>query len=147
MVHLKPVDETNYEACSNLMCTKEQCAFTNSPGWALLQAAYESYKDRVKLMAIYDGKLVIGMIRLDYTESDCYMFTDLLIDKKYQGKGFAQSALAQVFDIFRADAKHSKIKIKVAENNHAAVHIYKKFGFSFIENNKDSLSIMECRLI
>ena len=42
MLSFHPVNEGNFEACSNLKCTEEQRQFTNSPVWPLLQSAYTS---------------------------------------------------------------------------------------------------------
>lgn len=81
MVCLCCVDESNLEACSNLSCTQEQCQFTNSPVWSLLQTAYTPLGAHCKLYAIQDGGVVVGMVRLDFTlHNDCYMFTNLIID-------------------------------------------------------------------
>ncbi len=148
MITLKKVDETSYEACSELMCKKEQCAFTNSPAWTMIQAAYAPFRNDVSLQAILSGDTVVGMVRLDYTEEDCYMFTNLLIDQDYQRQGFAYSAVTQIISLFAADGRHDTIKIHVAEDNKAAIALYQKAGFVFTrELVNDGLCCMEYALM
>ncbi|MDU6855389.1 MAG: GNAT family N-acetyltransferase [Zhenhengia sp.] len=148
MVKLSDINENNYEACSGLMCTQEQCEFTNSPIWSLLQAAYASFKDKSKLYCISDDNRVVGMIRLDFSVyDDYYMFTNLIIDKSYQRKGIATQAVRLALDIFREEKKFEVVRIHVATKNTHAIHLYKKVGF--VSTNKFSengLLIMEYSL-
>jgi len=129
MIKLRDIDEHNFEACSELMCTKEQCQFTNAPVWSLLQAAYSNLRDKTKLFAICRGKTVVGLIRLDFHLSDCYEFTNLMIDQRWQRRGYATCAVQAALRVFREDGKHSVVKIKVAPENEAAIRLYEKLGF------------------
>ena len=130
MIRLCAIDEHNFEACSELMCTKEQCCFTNAPVWSLLQAAYSDLRNKTKLYAICSGKTVVGMIRLDFHHPDCYMFTNLLVDQRYQRRGYAAKAVRAALKIFREDGRYPFVKIKVAPENTAAIGLYEKLDFS-----------------
>ncbi|MPM64502.1 hypothetical protein SDC9_111389 [bioreactor metagenome] len=135
MVTLRDIDETNVESCAELKCLDEQCQFTNSPVWSLLQSAYTHIKDKSKLYSIYADNTLVGMIRLDFTLHDgFYMFTNLLIDKDYQRKGYAQKAVYAALEIFRQDGRHKTVKIHVAYENANAIHLYKKCGFTEADN-------------
>lgn len=130
MVVLKEVDETSLEQCAALKCTQEQTAFANSPVWSLLQTAYTSCKDHCILYAIWHNDQVVGMVRLDFTLfSDCYMFTNLLIDKAYQRQHLATKAIQEIIRIFRQDGRHSLLKLHVAKENIIARALYEKCGF------------------
>jgi len=137
MIKLRYIDEHNFEACSELMCTKEQCQFTNAPLWSLLQAAYSDLREKTKLYAICDGKTVVGMVRLDFHHPDCYMFTNLIIDQRFQRRGFATEAIRAALRIFRKNGRHPIVKIKAAPENAAAIALYEKMGFSFVEKAAD----------
>lgn len=148
MIFLRDIDENNYEACSDLICTKEQCQFTNSPVWTLLQAAYSSLRNQSKLYSIYNDDTLVGLIRLDFTMHDnYYMFTNLLIDKKFQRKGYATGAVKCALNIFRNDGKHSLVKIHVAPENTSAIDLYKKVGFTLTEEfTENGLQVMFYKL-
>lgn len=131
MVYLREVDSNSVEQCSKLKCTNEQCQFTNSPTWTLLQAAYDAVlKDKCKVYAIFNNETVVGMVRLDFTVfDDCYEFTNLIVDAKYQRRQYATSAIKEIIKIFTIDGKHKSIRLHVAKNNTAAILLYEKVGF------------------
>ncbi len=136
MVFLREVDETSVESCAELKCTKEQCQFTNSPVWTLLQCAYTTIKDKSKVYAIFHEETVVGMVRLDFSlRNDCYMFTNLIIHKDCQRNHYATEAIKEIIDIFKRDSKFTIIKIHVAKGNHAAILLYEKFGFKKTDDN------------
>ena len=140
MVSLRCVDESNLEACSNLSCTPEQCQFTNSPVWSLLQTAYTPLGEHCKLYAIQDGGVVVGMVRLDFTlYDDCYMFTNLIIDQQYQRRHYATKAVKQALELFRGNRLHDVVKIHVAPENKNAVALDRKIGFVFCGKSKDDI--------
>lgn len=148
MIKLVDINENNYEACADLMCTPEQCEFTNSPIWSLLQAAYASFKDKSKLYCINHDNTVVGMIRLDFSmHEECYMFTNLIIDKSHQHKGFATQAVREALNLFREEKKFNIIRIHVASKNVNAINLYKKVGFiSTNKLNENDLLSMEYTL-
>jgi len=138
MISLKCVDENSFEACSYLECTHEQCEFTCSPVWSLLQTAYTPLHKHCKLYAIYNDDIVVGMVRLDFTlHKDCYMFTNLLIDKKYQHNHYATQAVNRILEIFRQEHYFDVVKIHVAPNNENAISLYQKAGFVFTGKTVD----------
>ena len=152
MVYLREVDEETVEQCAGLRCTQEQCQFANSPVWTLLQAAYCDIRGKCRVFAIKDECTVVGMIRLDFSVfPDCYMFTNLLIDQKYQRKHYATEAVKAALDIFKKDGRHSIVRIHVAKENCAAIGLYEKTGFRRQpeEETEDfytySINIMICR--
>lgn len=148
MIELLDINENNYEACSELTCTPEQCEFANSPVWSLLQAAYASFKHQSKLYCISNGDAVVGMIRLDFSmHEDCYMFTNLIIDKFHQNKGYATQAVILALDVFRKDKKFEVVRIHVALKNSNAINLYTKIGFiSTNRINENDLLTMEYTL-
>ena len=133
MIHIKPVDESSVEVCAYLKCTEEQREYTNSPIWSLLQTAYTPLNEHCKMYAIFNDGEVVGMVRLDFTLfEDFYMFTNLLIDKKYQRKHYASEAIKCILNAFRNDGRHSMVKIHVDPQNAGAIALYKKEGFRYV---------------
>lgn len=140
MIFLCPVDESNLEACSNLERQEEQCQFTNSPVWSLLQAAYTSIHAHCQCYAIQNDVVVVGMVRPDFSlHDDCYMFTNLMIDKKCKRRHYATEAVQRIFEVFRNDNQFDTVKIHVAEKNLNAIALYRNLGFRFCGKSKDDL--------
>ena len=131
MIDLREVDGNTVEQCAALKCTDAQRQFTNAPIWTLLQAAYDNaLKDKCTVYAIMDGETVVGMVRLDFAVfQDRYEFTNLLIHAEYQRKHFATAAIQKIIDVFAADGKYNTIRLHVAKDNTAAIHLYEKAGF------------------
>ena len=131
MIDLREVDGSTVEQCAALKCTDAQRQFANSPIWTLLQAAYDAeLKDKCKVYAIMDDEAVVGMVRLDFAVfPDYYELTNLLIHAEYQRKNFATAAMQKIIDIFAADGKHRTIRLHVAKDNTAAIHLYEKAEF------------------
>ncbi|MDR3310300.1 MAG: GNAT family N-acetyltransferase [Oscillospiraceae bacterium] len=127
-VRLRPVDREPLDAVLNLRCADGQEANTNDYTWALLQAAYW-YGGAAKMYAVCAGDTVVGRIRLDDTP-DCHSFTDLLIDRAHQRRGYAEAAVREAVRLFRCGGKHSRVSIFVAEDNAAAIALYRKCGFT-----------------
>jgi diamine N-acetyltransferase len=148
MITLKEVDETTLEACASLTCKPEQRQFTNSPVWSLLETAYTPLKNHSKLYAVCSDTAVVGMVRLDYTlHPDCYEFTNLLIDEKYQRRHYAAEAVAVILELFRKERRHDTVRIFAAPENAAALELYRKAGFLDLGKTKDGVfRILEYKL-
>lgn len=55
----------------------------------------------------------------------------LLIDKKFQGKGYGKSALYQLINILFTKYNTSTIYLSVFDDNVFATNLYKSVGFKF----------------
>jgi len=140
MIRIRPVDENSIEACASLKCTDEQCRFANSPVWSLLQAAYTSVSEHCRMYAIYNDDEVVGMVRLDLILfEDCFMFTNLIIDKRYQRRHYAYDAVKCIFDLLRKDGRRNIVRLHVDPENEAAIALYEKSGFRYTGKTADGI--------
>lgn len=55
----------------------------------------------------------------------------MMIDKKYQGKGYGKKALDQVLEIIKKDSSRSKVFLGVELDSKQAIRLYKGLGFDF----------------
>ena len=78
----------------------------------------------------------------DEPEFDAYIFSELFIDARYQGKGYGKEATQMVLDAMKADGKYNKVVLCYLEGNEAAKRLYEKFGFVETDRDEDEI-IME----
>lgn len=103
--------------------------------------AYRDYNSRA--FVIYDDKTPVGMgLYHDLPELDCYDFSQLFIDERYQGRGYGKEAVKLVLDDMRRDGKYSKVALCYIEGNNAAKVLYERFGFVETDRDEDEI-IME----
>ena len=55
----------------------------------------------------------------------------LLIDKKYQGKGYGKRVVLALLDRLRTEYSCDTIYLSVYETNSHAIHLYQQIGFHF----------------
>ncbi len=71
---------------------------------------------------------------------ECYDFSQLFIDERYQGKGYGKAAVKAVLDAMRQDGRYRKVDLCYIEGNEAAKKLYESFGF--VETNRDEDEII-----
>ena len=128
MVELREITKENYLECLNLKTDDSQKNFV-SPNTHSLAQAWVFYKTAFPF-AIYADGVMVGFIMLGYYEAKgYYTLWKLMIDKKYQHKGYGRQALKLGIDylIKRFDVK--EIYTAYYSSNTVAKHLYESFGF------------------
>lgn len=130
MVHLQPVDRTNWADCGKLSLLPEQQANVASNLHTIAESKFETH---YTLRAIYHGKTVVGM--LAYCPEDepydpaLYWIFRLLIDREHHRRGYAYAAMQlAVAEIWSLGANRILTMHKPANTTAAA--LYAKLGFS-----------------
>lgn len=82
--------------------------------------------------AVYSDDKLVGFVMycVDVDDNEHWLYR-LMIDKKYQGKGYGKKALTIVLDNMRSDKTRNKIYLGVHLESKAAVGLYKSLGFKF----------------
>ena len=140
-IELRPVTDDNREALLALSVTPAQQEWMASNQQNLAEAA-DAIANSVPVTqyAIYAEDTVVGYISYLYTAPDAdghwsgnsYMLWRLMIDAKYQGKGFGKSAVEKVLEDVNQQP-HGPAKwvfLCYAPENTAAVKLYQQCGFS-----------------
>lgn len=65
----------------------------------------------------------------DWPETGQYVFSQLLIDRNYQRRGFGLAAARLALDEMRADGRYSKVCLCYIEGDEPARMLYEKLGF------------------
>lgn len=140
---LKKVDESNFIQCFNLKLGHGQDNFVSHPIRSLAQAYV--YYSQCTPFAIYKENLIVGyvMVIYDYDE-ETYNIWHLMIDEKYQGKGYGTEAVYLCIDYIKSQpfGKSNNIALTCSMDNYPALHIYEKLGFIDTGNRDDDEIIM-----
>ncbi|RSK28916.1 GNAT family N-acetyltransferase [Bacillus sp. HMF5848] len=142
---LKEVTKENWEQCIALKVAPEQESFVASNLYSLAEAHYEtSFIPK----AVYSYDEMIGFLMLGKDPDDgVYWIVRLMIDERYQGKGYGHQAVqaALAFIKKQRDAS-SVIRLGVKPENVAAKRLYKACGFSETGHQEHGEDIMEIQL-
>ena len=85
-------------------------------------------------MCIYDNDTLIGFTMYGMIQEPAYTrlwFDRLLIDKAFQGRGYAKAAIAALLERLRQEYPCRRVYLSVYGDNAAAIHLYRQAGFSF----------------
>lgn len=140
MIHLVDIDPSNWRL--DLKVAESQKNYVASSA-VMLARAYAYREQRSRAFVIYDDETPIGMgMYHDCPELNAYDLSQLFIDERYQGKGYAKAATKLVLDAMKQDGKYSKAVLCYIEGNDVAKRLYDSFGFVAIDRDEDEI-IME----
>ena len=130
---VRPVDRGNADAVMALKVAAEQRGLVAPPERSLAQVAYEP---RGRALALLDGDAVVGMLLLyDARQDDekpanqLYVWR-LLVDERFQGRGFGRLAMRWVVDEARR-LGYAEVGLSHVDRPDAAGGFYVKLGFAY----------------
>ena len=130
-LHFETVTAKNRGAVERLALLPEQAGFIESPSECLREA---DASDFWRPVGIYDGTELVGFAMYGYLpflgEGQLW-FDRLLIDKAFQGRGYAKAAIAALLERLRQEYPCRRVYLSVYGDNAAASHLYQQAGFSF----------------
>ena len=130
-LHFETVTAKNRGAVERLALLPEQAGFIESPAECLREA---DASDFWRPVGIYDGTELVGFAMYGYLpflgEGQLW-FDRLLIDKAFQGRGYAKAAIAALLERLRQEYPCRRVYLSVYGDNAAAIHLYRPAGFSF----------------
>ena len=144
MIHLEPITEFNWR--ENLSVSEEQKNYT-SDSMKLLARAY-AYRDKGSFACvIYNDEDPVGMaLYYDCPELQAYDFSQLFIDKNYQGYGYGKNAARLILDKMSSEGKYDKVVLCYIEGNEVAKAMYESLGFYHTGDADEDEIIMEMKL-
>lgn len=141
---LKKIEESNFIECFNLRFGEGQDKFVSHPIRSLAQAYV--YYNQCTPFGIYSNDTMVGyvMVIYDYDE-EIYNIWHMMIDEKYQGKGYGSIAIGLCIDYIKSKPFGTSNNIILSCNidNSIAIHIYEKLGFKDTGDRDDDEIIME----
>lgn len=143
MIHVEDINVENWRTPLNVSKAQELYVANTT---TILARAYAYRNARSKAFLIYDDKTPVGMgLYHDEESLNGYIFSELLIDERFQSKGYGKAATKIVLDCMKNDGKYNKVFLCYIEGNDAAKALYEKFGFIEIDRDGNEI-IMECTL-
>jgi len=132
MILFKEISEENYSEVIKLEINDFQKTFVGK----IADSIEESKKhEGFYPLVIYDNEIIIGFLMYNNypegTTNDKYWIRVIIIDKKYQKKGYGKKAMEKIINEIKKDKKHNKINLCVEKDNKIAISLYKKTGFIF----------------
>ena len=152
MIHLEKIDAINVWDVLELKLRKEQKHFVASNDISIVQA-YTAQGTGCSAFpfAIYNDKRVVGFLMIGFNEAALYELDGdeapsalknnyslwrLMIDKRYQGRGYGREAIRLALDFVRTwpCGKAELCEISYEPENEVAKTLYHSMGF--IENGE-----------
>ncbi len=129
MLHLAEIDRYNFRSVLELSVAPEQKSFVASNQYSLAQAYAQP---ECVPLALYIENTPVGfaMYCLDPDDRQYWIYR-LMIDMRYQGKGYGRDAMRLIIERIRALAgdHHKYIYISFEPENAAARSLYESLGF------------------
>ena len=143
MIRLEDIDENNWR--TPLAVSEAQTRFV-ADGMKILARAYAYRNSRSRAFLILADETPVGMgLYYDCEELSAFIFSELLIDERYQRRGWGAMAVELVLREMQADGKYGKVILCYIEGNTVARDLYRSFGFRETDRDGDEI-IMERKL-
>lgn len=129
MVSLREITKQNFWDCIDLEVAEDQKDFVTSNAVSLAQSKYQP--ECIPLGVFSDDEMVgFAMYCADADDGEYWIYR-MMIDKRYQGRGYGKRALELLVDMIREDKSHNRILLGVHKESLAAAALYAGFGFKF----------------
>ena len=130
MLKLIEVNEENWLDVRRLSVSEAQTAFLDSPV-GILARGYVYRSSRARVIGIAEGETVIGVALVKDLDEEpaCYDLQQLLIDRRYQGRGCGTAALGLILSELEKERKYDCVEVCVKKDDAPALRVYEKVGF------------------
>ena len=132
MVSLRPITDDNREAVEALRVSAAQERFVSGVAESLLEAAEEP-DGRALYWAVYAGETPVGFVMIaDEVGSSEYIphyLWKLLIDERYQRRGFGTATLDLIVEYFRGRPGVEVLRTSASQGDGSPITFYERYGF------------------
>lgn len=128
MFEFREIDRNNFFDVIKLGVADRQKEFVSNNLFSLAQA--KAFPECICL-SIYHDDLLVGftMYCIDDEDQEYWIYR-VMIDEKYQSKGYGKAAMEKLIDRIKEDEKHEVIYISFEPENTWAKQLYEKLGFA-----------------
>lgn len=129
MILFKEINTENFWECIELSVFKEQKDYVTSNAVSIAQSKVQP--ECIPLV-VYDDDTMIGFVLycVDADDNEYWIYR-MMIDKKYQSKGYGKQTLEKLLDRIMQDKTRNLIFLGVHKESIAAVKLYENVGFKF----------------
>jgi diamine N-acetyltransferase len=144
LIIFREITRENIDEVLALNVDDNQKSYVSTNAESLAQAYV--YSDTAYPFAVYDDDIIVGFIMMGYYEAkEYYTLWKLMIDKRYQNRGYGKEALKLGIRFLRERFEVSEIYTGVVPENITAKNLYKSVGFK--ETGLIELGMEEMRLV
>jgi diamine N-acetyltransferase len=136
MPEIRPVTKDNWKELIRLKVREDQTHFVASNLYSIAESQFgDEYEGHWDLhpFGIYDNENTpVGflMYGFNFTHPKQQAFIlRLMVDDKFQGKGYGRFAMHKMLETFRADERIKEVGISYEPQNDAARKLYASLGF------------------
>lgn len=155
MIELRKITYDNFRECIKLEPHEEQKSYVASNVGSLAEAYVALTNNECIPMpyAIYDNDTMVGFIMLSYNEANednnenTYWVWRLMIDKRYQGKGYGREAMEKALELIKTFpyGTAASVFLSYEPENMVAKRLYASLGF--VETGKIEYGEMVAKLV
>ena len=150
MVSLRPLTDSNRQAAEALRVSSSQERFVSSVAQSLREAA-EHPDARALCWVVYSDDTPVGFVMIadevggpDYVP---HYLWKLLIDERYQGRGFGAATLDLVVAYFRGRPGVEVLTTSAGQGDGSPIAFYERYGFERTGEVSDDEVVLRLRLI
>ncbi len=146
MIHLKEINQQNYQECMQLSVFESQRSYVATNVQSLAQAYIE--RKSVEPYAIYYNDIMVGFIMIipdDKHDKTMYVWR-LMIDQRFQGNGYGKAAMRMIIDMVKSRQTYNSLELSVEPDNHNAIIFYESLRFVMTGEIDDGESVMRLSL-
>lgn len=152
-VSLREITPANFKECIDLKVADDQATFVATNVASIAQSKIVFPK--ATTLAVYAGEEMVGFVMFGFDdEENHYYLGRLMIDEKFQGRGYGKAATLAVIEELRKLDDCKEVFLSFVPENTNAERLYKSVGFErtgklngseivmrfVIENNANSKS-------
>jgi diamine N-acetyltransferase len=129
VVELRPIDTDNWEACIALKPADEQVGFLEPNVVSIAESRVHPW---MLPLAIYHANELVGFVMYSETpdpRADSHWVHRLMIDQRFQGRGYGRAAMQEVIRRCRAIPSCDALWIGYTTDNELARRFYLSLGF------------------
>lgn len=133
---IRPVTKYNWQELIDLKVREDQQHFVAPNVYSIAEAQFEADDEQGHWVSypfgIYDGETPVGFfmygLNFDLPKMQAYVVR-LMVDEKYQGKGYGKFGIEKMIEIFRAEECVKVAGICYEPDNDVVRKLYAKYGF------------------
>ena len=134
-ITLRPVTSENWRALIKLNVHEDQNGFVKSNLYAIAESQfgfeYEGHWDFYPFGA-YVADVPVGFVmycfNFDHSRFQAFVIR-LMVDERFQGKGYGREIMKQVLDMFRSNDRIKNVGLSYEPHNEGARKLYASLGF------------------
>ncbi|MCI7130928.1 MAG: GNAT family N-acetyltransferase [Lachnospiraceae bacterium] len=136
MIELEELNVDNWLETIELSVSKEQKEVFPIPN--VYWIGISRYEEKTTLYAIKNKEIIVGLLGMGYDEDGVSGYINpLMIDERYQGKGYSRDAMMLAVEKLKNDYKVSEIHIGHRKTNTVAGKLYESLGFIIVDEDEN----------